>query len=191
MWTGRVLDGIVDQVYWGGFSSTRWYQRAAWLSEHTGMRRRAYGAANPDTESNTQSVSTLLQVWLNGADGFLPWQTLGDDTSLDQTDNVGGNTLLVPGTRFGLPVVGDLRLKALRDGAQLIEYLVLLADRHHLQREQVGASLAKVLSVSAGSDAGALLDDADAGRYSTLAAWQIAAVRRQVAEWISANAPGR
>ena len=191
MWTGRVLDTIIDHVYWGGFSSSRWYQRAAWLSEHTGLRTRAYGAANPDTESNTQSVSTLLQVWLNGADGFLPWQTLGDDTSLDQSDNVGGNTLMVPGTRFGVPVVGDLRLKALRDGAQLIEYLVLLADRHHLEREQVRATLARVLSVSAGTADGSLLDDADAGQYSTLQAWQIAAVRRQVAEWISRDHPAR
>jgi len=189
MWTGRVLDTIVDHVYWGGFSSRPWYQRAAWLSEHAGIRPRAYGAANPDTDSNTQSMSTLLQVWLNGADGFLPWQTLGDDSSLDQSDNLGGNTLLVPGTRFGEPVVGDLRLKAFRDGAQLIEYLVLLVERDGLQREQVSDAITRVLTVSAGALDGARLDDADAGRFSTLDTWQIAAVRRQVAEWIISRRP--
>jgi hypothetical protein len=167
------------------------------LSEHTGIRTRAYGAANPATESNTQSVSTLLQVWLHGADGFLPWQTLGNDASLDVNDNVDGNSLLVPGARFGLPVVGDLRLKALRDGEQLIEYLVILSDRYRLQREQVRTMLERVLPLSAATAADSVLplardqnqvsrlDDAEAGRFSTLKAWQLAALRRALAELIS------
>jgi hypothetical protein len=186
-----VLDTIVDRVYWGGFSDARSHQRAAWLSEHTGMRPRVYGAANPATESNTQSVSTLLQVWLHGADGFLPWQTLGNDASLDRNDNVDGSTLLVPGTRFGLPVVGDIRLKAFRDGQQLIEYLVILADRHQLQREQVRAMLANVVAVSAGRVDGSSPDDAGAARFSSLQAWQIAALRRQVAELIAGTRSAR
>jgi hypothetical protein len=191
MWTGRVLDTIVDRVYWGGFADARSHQRAAWLSEHAGMRPRVYGAANPATESNTQSVSTLLQVWLHGADGFLPWQTLGNDGSLDRNDNVDGSTLLVPGTRFGLPVVGDMRLKAFRDGQQLIEYLVILADRHQLEREQVRAMLEKVVAVTAARRDGAPLDDAGATRFSALETWQIAALRRQVAELIAGTRSAR
>jgi hypothetical protein len=184
MWTGRVLDTIVDSVYWGGFTNARWYQRAAWLSQHTGLRSRAYGEVNPAAEPNTQTVSTLLQVWLHGADGFLPWQTLGNDASLDTADNVGGNTLMVPGTRFGIPVVGDMRLKALRDGEQIIEYLVILAARYQLQREQIAAMLEKVLPISASRVNGAGLDDAAAARFSTLEDWQIAALRRTLAELI-------
>jgi hypothetical protein len=184
MWTGRVLDTIVDHVYWGGFTNARWYRRAEWLSENTGLTSRAYGSVNASTESNTQTVSALLQVWSHGANGFLPWQTLGNDDSLDANDNVGGNTLLVPGARFGVPVVGDMRLKALRDGEQIIEYLVILADRYHLQREQIGALLARVLPLSAGSAAGASLDDADAARFGSLTGWQIAGLRRGLAELI-------
>jgi hypothetical protein len=49
---------------------------------------------------------------------------------------VGGNALLAPGDRFGVPVVADLRLKAFRDGEQVCEYLKLVADRYHLKAEQ-------------------------------------------------------
>jgi hypothetical protein len=184
MWTGRVLDTIVDSVYWGGFTNAKWYQRAAWLSENTGLRIRAYGAVNPASESNTQTVSTLLQVWLHGGNGFLPWQTLGNDASLDTNDNVAGNTLMVPGARFGIPVVGDMRLKALRDGEQIIEYLVILMERYQLEREQVEALLVKALPLSADSATGAAQDDAEAGRFSTLQDWHIAALRRTLAELI-------
>ncbi len=184
MWTGRVLDTVVDSVYWGGFTDAKGYQRAAWLSENAGFKTRAYGSANPASESNTQTVSTLLQMWLHGANGFLPWQTLGNDASLDTNDNVAGNTLMVPGTRFGIPVVGDMRLKALRDGEQIIEYLTILADRHHLQREQVGVMLDKILPFSAGTVVSSTLDDAGAARFSTFQDWQIASLRRALAELI-------
>ena len=184
MWTGRVLDTMVDRVYWGGFSNTRSYQRTEWLSQNTGIKDRAYGSVNPATESNTETVSTLLQVWSHGADGFLPWQTVGNDASLDANDNVAGNTLLVPGSRFGVPVVGDMRLKALRDGEQIIEYLVILAERYQLQREEVGAMLERVLPLSASRTSGAALDDAAAARFSTLRDWEIAGLRRSLADLI-------
>lgn len=186
MWTGRVLDTVVDTIYWGGFSDARSYRRAAWLSEHTGVKTRAYGTANAATASNTESVSTLVQVWLHGADAFLPWQTLGDEASLDQNDNVDGNTLLVPGTRFALRVVGDMRLKALRDGQQLIEYLVLLGDRYGLQREQIRAMLEKVIPLSA-ETTGVAVDEAGRQRFGVLESWQLAALRRALAELIASR----
>ena len=184
MWTGRVLDTIADTAYWGGFTNARWYQRAAWLSANTGLRSRAYGSANAATASNTQTVSMLLQVWAHGGDGFLPWQTLGNDASLDTNDNVAGNTLMVPGARFGIPVVGDMRLEALRDGQQIIEYLVILMERYHVSREQVGAALLDALPLSANRASGAAQDDAEAGRFSTLQDWHIAELRRALAELI-------
>jgi hypothetical protein len=185
MWTGRVLDSVVDQVYWGGFTSEKSYARTAWLSHNTGLGNRTYGAVNPSTESNTQTVSALLQLWLHGANGFLPWQTLGTDGSLDRNDDVAGNTLLVPGTRFGLPVVGDMRLKALRDGQQIIEYLVILSARYQLQREQIEALVGRLMPLASGRVAGASADDAQAAWSVTLQDWQIAGLRRALAELIT------
>jgi hypothetical protein len=143
MWTGRVLDGVVNTVYWAELNDGPSAARARWLWQETGLAIRAYGGVNRTTSANINSVSTLVNAWLHGADAYLPWQTLGDDASLDRNNNVGGDALLVPGDRFGLPVVGDLRVKALRDAQQLVEYLLIVGDRRQVGREALAAVLAK------------------------------------------------
>ena len=187
-WQGRVLAGAVDTVYFGAgaFSGPDWYRRCQTLARETGLKLMTYGSANRDTESNTRSVAWLLNVWLNGGNGALPWQTLGEDGALDNQDASagGGNALIVPAKRFGLPVVGDLRLKALRDGQQLIEYLAILVDRAKLQREQVAALVRQAVPIEARAKAGAGADNAEALQFGTLSAWQIAELRRLVAERI-------
>jgi hypothetical protein len=59
-----------------------------------------------------------------------------------------------------------MRLNALRDGQQIIEYLLILMERYRVQREQVEALLDKALSLSAGRASEASLDDAQAARFS-------------------------
>jgi len=131
----------------------------------------------------------LLNMWLNGANGHLPWQTVGGDNALDVNDRGagGGSAILVPGDRFGLEAVADMRLKALRDGQQLIEYMALLARKHNLQREQVQAMVMRAAAFSAERRAGAGADDADALLFSSLKAWQIAGLRRALAELLTAK----
>ena len=189
-WQGRVLEGGVDTVYFGGFSHARSYQRCRLMKQDTGLKIMTYGSANADSTSNTSSVSLLLNMWSNGSNGHLPWQTLGADGALDNGDpRGGGNALMVPGKRFGLKVVGDMRLKALRDGEQIIEYLRILMERHKLQREQVKALVYKAVHIEAGRQAGASLDNADALRFGSLKAWQIAELRRRVAALILGKEP--
>ena len=185
-WQGRVLDGVLTTMYIGGFSSPASYRRGRILHEETGVKTMAYGGANPDTVSNTRSVALVLNTWLNGANGILPWQCFGQESALDNNDasSGGGNALLVPGDRFGQPVVADLRVKALRDGEQLIEYLMILAQRRHLEREQVKALLQKAIILKAGRKAGAAADNADALEFGTLPAWQLSELRRNLAALI-------
>ncbi|MFQ6131763.1 MAG: hypothetical protein ACE5R4_06980 [Armatimonadota bacterium] len=187
-WQGRVLDGIVDTVYFGtgSFSSPPMYRRCRTLSQETGLKLMTYGSANPDNESNTRSVVWILNAWTNGANGVLPWQTLGPDRALDDNDRGtgGGNALLVPGDRFGLEVVGDMRLKALREGQQIAEYLTLLAERRGLQREQIKAMVHQAVHFEAATRAGTGADNADALQFTTLKAWQISELRRRLAELI-------
>lgn len=90
----------------------------------------------------------------------------------------GGNALLVPGKRFSLPVVANIRLKAPRKAQQLIEYLRLLALRYKLQGEQVKALVHRALGFSVRARSGTALDNADALQFTTLKAWQIASLRR-------------
>ena len=184
-WQGKVLDGIVDTVYFGGFTSAHRYRRVRSLQQDTGLKVMAYGSANRDSESNTRSVVMILNVWTNGAHGILPWQTVGNDSALDNGDpRGGGNALIVPGNRFGVSAVGDMRVKALRDGQQLAEYLKILSDRYKLQREQVKAMVHRAVNIQAAQKAGTGADNADAMQFSTLKAWQISELRRTLAELI-------
>ncbi|MFH1268659.1 MAG: hypothetical protein ABIK89_23280, partial [Planctomycetota bacterium] len=188
-WQGLVLDRIVDEVYYGagGFASPAMVRRCRILAQDTGLNVRAYGGANRDTQSNTQSVTAVLDAWTDGADAYLPWQTLGSDKALDQGDRgaFGGAALLVPGDRFRLPVVADMRLKAFRDGQQLIEYLVLISRRHKLNREQMKFMLHAAVRLDATTRPAARLDDADSTQFPALSPWQLTQLRRHLAELIA------
>jgi len=188
-WQGRVLHRIVDAAYFGagGFSTPAMVRRCRILGEETGLRVRSYGSASSDDESNTRNVTALLRTWADGADALLPWQTLGSEQALDTIDAAagGGCALLVPGERLGQPVLGDMRLKAMRDGQQLIEYLTLLGQRHKLVREQLKALLSDAVALDSQSRATARLDDADALQFGALSPWQLTALRRRLAELIA------
>ncbi|HVY62257.1 MAG TPA: hypothetical protein VHF22_11425, partial [Planctomycetota bacterium] len=184
MWQGRVLDGIADVVYYGGFAGARAYRRCRDLARDTGVRVMTYGSVSRTGASNVDCATMLADIWLHGGDGALPWQTLGNDGSLDRNENVDGAALLVPGGRFRRPVVADLRVKALREGEELGEYLAILADRRYLSREQIAAAIAKVAPTHAERAAGASADDADALRFGGWKAWQLVELKRAIAERI-------
>ncbi len=185
-WQDKVLAGAVGTEYIGGFSSPGNYRRCRLLEQDTGVKIMTYGGASADNASNTQSLVMLLDLWLHGSNGHLPWQTLGGERALDDNDAgaSGGNALIVPGTRLGVPVVGDMRLKAFRDGEQIIEYMAILAQKRGLQREQIQAMVAAAVRIEAGRKAGAGADDADALRFSSLKDWQISQLRKRLAELI-------
>ena len=183
-WQGRVMEGILDTQY-GGIGTPAGTKRMQILERDTGVKINDYGSANADATSNMGSIALLLNVWTAGGNAHLPWQTLGREESLDVGDGEHyGNALLCPGGRFGLPVVGDIRLKALREGQQIIEYLQILCDKRGLTREQVRAMVQKAMPFQAGRKAGAAADNADANVFSVLQAWQISELRRTLAELI-------
>lgn len=189
-WQGTVLEGVVDNIYYGT-GAFRMYRRCRRLARQTDFKLRCYGSCNGDATSNTGSVVWLLDTYLNGGEAALPWQTLGPEAALDNNDGGrGGNALLVPGKRFGLTVVGDLRLKALREGQQLAEYMEILEDRYGLQREQVKAMVYRAVELKTSTAEGASLDNADALRFGTMKPWEIAELRRTIARLI-AEAPTR
>ena len=115
----------------------------------------------------------------------LPWQTLGNDKSLDVNDSsVGGNALLAPGGRFGVSAVADMRLKAFRDAEQIAQYLEIVRKRYGLKDEQLRAMVQTALNLTAGTRAGASADNADALTFGKLKAWQLSELRRTLAELI-------
>ncbi len=178
-WQGKVMDGVM-QVQYGGMGSEPNNTRLQLLKEQTGVRIRDYGGLGYEGMSYSQAISTVLNVYLSGGDAFLPWQTLGKDDSLDKNNTT---TLFVPGDRFGLSVVADMRLKAFRSGEQLIEYCVLLAKKKKLSREQIKEFVSQFLKMDMKlTDTSP--ENADAKQSTTLMAWKVSELRKQLAKLI-------
>lgn len=75
-WQRDVLDGVLDYNVVGG--AFRRYRRMT-LDRQTEHPQRIveYGSSNPIEESNVQPAAWCLDAWTLGADGVLPWQTIG------------------------------------------------------------------------------------------------------------------
>ncbi len=189
-WQGTILDGCCDVIHFGtgAFSSPAMYRRAQRICRNGPSDLRVYGGVNKDTRSNNQSVVWVLNSWLNGGRSALPWQAMGNEKSLDTNDaSVGGNAMIAPGTRFGTGPVADIRLKAFRDGEQLIEYLLMFQNRYKLTREQLKAIVMQTIAVAASVQKGAGADNADALQFNTLQGWQMDSLRRKLAGLILAK----
>jgi len=119
-----------------------------------------YGTCNDVGRTDLECVAWALSAYLAGADGILPWNTIGSDSSFEQAD---ATAILYPGRRFGIEgPVASLRLKAMRRGAQDCEYLNMLAAARGLDRADLRTVAAPMLGIEAqtvrqyAEDAGAL-----------------------------------
>ena len=147
-----------------------------------------YGAANPIGSSNVQAVGWSLDAWSRGADGVLPWQTMGTQASWSQADDL---ALFYPGRNDGDPPVPSVRLKAFRRGQQDVEYLslntrtrfnplpksVLMLET----RKALGLDARREGTGSGGEDAGRLVYD----RLDPIALWSL---RTRAVQPLTANA---
>src|SRR5205085_1051059 len=125
-WQRNWLDGLVDLMCVSGefFAKNERCMQMKW--EH-GIRFWHYGTGNEIRESNLTEEAWALKAYLAGANGIVPWNSLGgDDAFIKPTPTA----LLYPGGRFGIAgPLASLRLKALRRGQQDVEYLNLLARK--------------------------------------------------------------
>ena len=179
-WQGKVLDGVI-QLQYGGFGTATRNKRMHWLRDNTGVKIRDYGGLGNTSMSYTQASSNIIHLWLSGAGGFLPWQTVGRAGSLDNNSTT---SLFVEGSRFGISVVADMRLKGFREGQQLIEYLVILEKTKKLSKDQIRIYVNNFFSVGM-KHTGGNVDNADSKKSTTFKAWQISELRKQLAKLIS------
>lgn len=180
-WERDCLDGLMDYYVVGG-SAFRKYHRTVFDRQRAdGRKVITYGSANTLDASNMQAVGWCLDAWSLGADGVLPWQTIGREESWRKPDRL---SLFYPGP---LPSV---RLKAFRRGQQDVEYLTLLAQLLHSPRWAVGARVREALGLhgelgmtgSGGEDAGVV-------EYSELKPQHVWALRNQIGRFLSEAAP--
>jgi len=185
-WLPGGLGPAAAVVYYGGFDNPADTRRCRDIANQWGVSARVYGSVNPDGRSNLGTVAWLLYAWQQGATGVLPWQTLGNKGALDNGDRAapgGGASLLVSGERFGLPVVADMRVRALRDAQQLTEYLAILGERQGLDRDQIQSLVAGVYEPRP-TPSDRRPESAAAIRLAPLQAWELEGLRRALASRI-------
>jgi hypothetical protein len=158
-WQRDALDGLLDYNVVGG--AFRRYRRLVLDRKAAqGQVVVEYGSANAIEDSNVQPAAWAIDAWTLGADGVLPWQTIGSAESWRQADAL---ALFYP-ARDDAPTTPSVRLKAFRRGQQDVEYLALLARVRAAPRWAVGASVRQFLRLagerrgtgSAGEDAGVI-----------------------------------
>lgn len=176
-WQRDYLSGLVDLMVVGGaLYSKQPLLKEFQRNEH--VRYWTYGTANSVRASNLEAEGWAIQAWLGGADGIVPWNSIGTDRNYVEPD---ATALLLPGKRFGFAgPVASMRLKALRRAQQDIEYLVLLGKAKGWDRDQVAAALATVLQLKSEFRQSSP-EDAGKVQFAALRAETFDAMRRAVA----------
>jgi hypothetical protein len=159
-WQRDYLDGQIDLMVVSGELYTKG-PRLREMQERLGVRYWNYGTANAVRRSNTEAEAWTVSAWLAGADGIVPWQSIGEDANYTRAEDT---ALLLPGKRFGIVgPVASLRLKALRRAQQDVEYLNMLAANKKWDRAQVAAAIGGILKPKTAFNQN---DAQDAGSYS-------------------------
>jgi hypothetical protein len=146
-WRRDALDGLLDYHVVG--SAMREYPRLVF-----DRKRRfdeivvEYGSTSPITASNLQPVSWCLDAWTLGADGVLPWQTIGTAASWRKADELALFYPLSDGKGRGAGVVPSVRLKAYRRGQQDVEYLMLWTRHRGVSRGAVAGRVREALRLA-------------------------------------------
>ena len=204
-WRRDVLDGLIDYHVVG--SAMRQYPRIVFdRKRRFGEIVVEYGGTNPVQSSNLQPVGWILDAWTLGADGVLPWQTVGTSDSWQRADELalfyplpiegprkGVQSKVPPSARMSSEpgVVPSVRLKAYRRGQQDVEYLELWSRHRGLTRWAVAGQVRDVLRLSGSRQATERGGADDAGRidYSGLRPQDLWSLRFRIGQALSQAHP--
>lgn len=187
-WQRDLFDDVLDYNVVGG--AMRRYRRMVLdRKEATGNVVIEYGSANAIDQSNVQPAAWCIDAWSLGADGVLPWQTIGNDQSWRQADTL---ALFYPGKPAGYDEpIASLRLKAFRRGQQDVEYLTLYSQLKGVPRWQIGQEVREWLGLSGQRRASGVPAAEDAGviHYGDLKPEALWSLRHTIGEALSAAHP--
>jgi hypothetical protein len=120
-----------------------------------------YGSNNPIGKSNASAVAWSWDAWSSGADGVLPWQTIGTAESWKKADEL---SLFYPTDELKIPgPIPSIRLKAYCYGQQDVELFEHLARSAQMDRYRFGAKLRSSLKLKS--------QDKAEGDYAEPATW--------------------
>jgi hypothetical protein len=174
----------------------------SWRTRRFGEIVLEYGSTNPLESSNLQPVGWCLDSWSWGADGILPWQTVGNSESWERADEL---ALFYPGrapargrgqggshgSAVGSAPIPSIRLKAYRRGQQDVEYLTLWAHLRNEPRWAVGRQVRAALGLAGTRQGTGFAGGEDAGRidYARLRPRDLWALRVRIGAALSEAHP--
>ncbi len=141
-----------------------------------------YGSPNKIGTPNIQCSAWCLDAWCLGADGVVPWNTIGTARSWTEPDQT---CLFYPTEKGPLP---SLRLKAFCHGQQLVEYVGIFTQLAGHDRRSVAEALRRELGLD-GLLKKTSEDDAGTMSYDRLSPENLERVRYRLGSWIAARKP--
>jgi hypothetical protein len=180
-WQRDLLDGVSNVDVVSG--TLRDYpRRVIGRNRRDGKLTYMYGSVSKLGQPLAINAAWCVETWSLGADGVVPWQTIGKKDSLSKPDDL---AVLYPGSEGPLP---SLRLKAFRAGQQLAEYLAIYAAASGQDRDAVGAAVLALPGLRAGTIK-TYADDAGSSAFGGEAGRSVAELRLRLGTWLDAQAP--
>jgi hypothetical protein len=133
-WQRDLLDHCVNTEVVSGVLRTYW-PRVQRRARECGSLYYMYGGANAIGTPNVANAAWCIEAWSLGADGVVPWNTIGKADAWQTPDEL---SVLYPSAKGPVP---SLRLKAFLAGQQLVEYLTQYCAVSGQSRETVMAAL--------------------------------------------------
>lgn len=184
-WSRDSLDGLLDVNVVAGDVFRRYNARVLERRDRFGELVYAYGTTAAPELNGWQPVAWALDAWSLGADGIVPWQTIGNDESWKKSDEL---SLFYPATEeSGGKVVASIRLKAYRRGQQDVEYLTALCNATGRPRWDVAQALRKRLTLEARSTF-RYAEDAGTQDYPNFSSDEWERMRREIGAFLSETA---
>lgn len=188
-WERDSLEGILDLYVVPNDVNKRYRRMIDARHNRDGRLVMTYGETAPPHENGYHPVLWQLDAWSSGADGIVPWQTIGDDESWRNGDPL---AIFYPACEAsGGKVVPSMRLKAYRRGEQDVEYLKLLERATKRTREEIAQALRARLALDNASAARSSAEDAGVMKYNAATPNDLTLTRREIGGYLDRAAKTR
>lgn len=179
-WQRDLLDDVANVEVVGGALRT-YRDRVIARAERLGNLVYMYGTPEPPGSRRSASTAWCVETWALGADGVVPWQTVGTQASWQEPDAL---ALFYPTSAGPVP---SIRLKAFCSGQQLVEYLTIYTALTGQHRRSVGAA---VLAHLGRQDPAVPSGDPATASDPNAVAAALRDLRFALGTWLNARAPG-
>ena len=180
-WQRDLLDGVTNVDVVAGVLRD-YPQRVIGRNRRDGKLTYMYGSVSKLGQPLLINAAWCAETWALGADGVVPWQTIGKKDSMAVPDDL---AVFYPSPEGPLP---SLRLKSFRAGQQLAEYLTIYSAASGQNRDAVGAAVLALPGLRAGTIK-TYADDAGSSGFGDGAGRSLAELRLRLGTWLDAQAP--